>query len=1012
MEQLYNKTLDYLKLKIENFTARGQGFYKFFNCPFCNEVACRKIISTDINYVCAHCRKKGTIIDFVRVIEKDKELWLDNDIIKYLSILLKVEVITNEDIDFALRFYKTNNFDLVPVQRNGKAPIECKWTEKNHTEIEEWKKWLEQDLNIGVKSGKISNLTIIDIDSKKIPSNLSKFLINYEGLIQESSKGWHYFFQYDSDLPKSSFNYEGIHIDIENDGGQVVIFPSVVEGIDRKILQSLSIPKISDEFKQFLKNNIEGRISQSVTEIINIPKLTDFNLGGVAEGNRNNFLTSFGGILRKELNINDTRHVLELINQNFIKPPLPNREIQTIVGSLNKYVNFEQKELAQKILDYLQIVEEASARDVKEIANENKELVDKALAFLVKEGYIIRVRRLYRIIPKVIWKEHLISAIDDVKFKVPYFDDVAHFAMGDMILLGGKTKSGKCLKNGYILTNQGILDIAELGEKKIYGKSKITKHIRVFSGVNRKKCYRSINYFWKEKVNQTIKIITDFGYELEGTPDHPILILNKDNKKMFKKLSELNIGDNIILMTPKRYKCKDIKKEYQLIYKKHKMAFNLNNIDLPKKINITVAKLMGYIIGDGHLEKNVINIYQNSLDIANIEEICNLFRILGIEPKKIIDNKMVIISIYSAKLWYYFSMTCFGRKNTKSKNILSPDRFIPRNIRCADKEMQIAFISALFNCESNLGKHNLEITMASEKIMKCLHVWLLNFGIISSLNKKKVKKYPNNDYWRISIPKKMRKIFIYLFAPEKYKKNVIEDGSKRTYRLKKIFANSFYDSPFYLNKIKSKEILNNEVDVYDFNIYSKKYKINNQFWSNGFISHNTHIAMNFVKQLVDQGIKPYYYSLESGSRFSKTALKLGLKEGDFYWTLEADPTKISFEKNSITVVDWLFIEDFSMTNVVLKHFVNQLFKTNGFLIIFAQLKQNNDWFAPNLITNFPALAARYIYLDENDGSEGAWKVDAIRDPKSNFKKREIPCIYDWNSHILKRLDEVQNGGIV
>src|SRR3990167_10659132 len=100
MEQLYNKTLDYLKLKIENFTARGQGFYKFFNCPFCNEVACRKIISTDINYVCAHCRKKGTIIDFVRVIEKDKELWLDNDIIKYLSILLKVEVITNEDIDF------------------------------------------------------------------------------------------------------------------------------------------------------------------------------------------------------------------------------------------------------------------------------------------------------------------------------------------------------------------------------------------------------------------------------------------------------------------------------------------------------------------------------------------------------------------------------------------------------------------------------------------------------------------------------------------------------------------------------------------------------------------------------------------------------------------------------------------------------------------------------------------------------------------------------------------------
>ena len=42
----------------------------------------------------------------------------------------------------------------------------------------------------------------------------------------------------------------------------------------------------------------------------------------------------------------------------------------------------------------------------------------------------------------------------------------------------------------------------------------------------------------------------------------------------------------------------------------------------------------------------------------------------------------------------------------------------------------------------------------------------------------------------------------------------------------------------------------------------------------------TTTSMNFIHQLVKQGIKPYYIYSESGSRYQKTASKLGLKENE------------------------------------------------------------------------------------------------------------------------------------
>jgi hypothetical protein len=163
---------------------------------------------------------------------------------------------------------------------------------------------------------------------------------------------------------------------------------------------------------------------------------------------------------------------------------------------------------------------------------------------------------------------------------------------------------------------------------------------------------------------------------------------------------------------------------------------------------------------------------------------------------------------------------------------------------------------------------------------------------------------------------------------------------------------------------------------------------------------------------VDQGVKPYYISLETGSRFAKIALQLGLKEGQLYHTFCADPTKIELEKDAVTIIDWLLIVDKAKTDLVFRHFVEQLDKTNGFLIIFQQLKsgkeQDGQWFAPNMCKQFPALAARYLYENEDEGTYGKYLIDVVREPKPFGKKIfQIPCKYDWKTKQLIRIDELK-----
>jgi hypothetical protein len=446
--KIFSYVIEYVKLKTPNFKGFLNGKVKKFTCPFCGDktggnLTCVLIPGT-YKIRCTHCNKTyGYITDLVRLLEADKKDWLEDDILIYLKDLFKIEGSTEKEIIEAFDFYEKCGFDLVPIVRNQKFPIELEWTKKEHKDKEEWKEWLKDNLNIGVKTGKCSNLIVIDIDTKIIPEEFKAYLNTY--LMQETEKGYHLFFLYDEDFPKTRI--DDLKIDVETTGGQVVLFPSIVNGKCR-ILKNRRLEKMPEELKKLLISKITLPNLKTYSERLREEITTEnFNLAVIPEGNRNNSLLHLGGILRKEMNINQVAHTLNVVNKHFCKPPLPIRELDTIINSLDKYMSFDNVELSNKVLQYMKVVEETTARDIREalgeIGAEGKQRIDKAIAFLVKEGLLFKRRRMYNLIKRAEWRETWQKETEVIDFTMPYFGDSAVFRNADMIIIGGTPKCGK-----------------------------------------------------------------------------------------------------------------------------------------------------------------------------------------------------------------------------------------------------------------------------------------------------------------------------------------------------------------------------------------------------------------------------------------------------------------------------------------------------------------------------------------------------------------------------------------
>lgn len=441
-------TEEYLAQIIPKFEKDGI----VFTCPKCkiSPPSCEYSAKDIYKMNCLACNWSGTIVDYIGLPEYE--------VLKLIKKSLNLDIILDDELDYLLDFYEKNKFDFVQVAafipnsndpNNGKKPLIKNWTKIEHKDKTLWKKWINDGFNIGLKTGKISNVTVIDFDNMNIYNQLKG--IAGETLIQKTNKGVHYVYQYDSDLPKTRIVKE--EIDIENDGGQVVFAPSTIDGKRREI-NFHTIEKIPEEFKKYLLSKISKYTNTTITkDIKDWEDMIDENknFGCIGEGSRHTICMHLGGVLRKKMSVRDTSFTLNVINTRLCNPPLSTREFNNVLNSLEKYVSIDDEELTGKILSFLRNVGESSKSDI-ELAvkgyltrGEDKQKIGKALNYLIKEEFILRKGKSYIVLTKADWKDTYIKDVQEVPYKVPYLHEIAVTRNGDLIVIGAPTGTGKTI---------------------------------------------------------------------------------------------------------------------------------------------------------------------------------------------------------------------------------------------------------------------------------------------------------------------------------------------------------------------------------------------------------------------------------------------------------------------------------------------------------------------------------------------------------------------------------------
>lgn len=515
--------------------------------------------------------------------------------------------------------------------------------------------------------------------------------------------------------------------------------------------------------------------------------------------------------------------------------------------------------------------------------------------------------------------------------------------------------SGKCITGDSILyTDKGMIEIgSEFNYSKPDGEI-ITSHD--FKILNRYGEQEGTKLGISSGKRKTKKITTNYGYSIEGTLNHPVLIMDEDGEINFKNIGDLKEQDRVV------------------INRKNNLFGNNVNIDRNDELNSWIdglskqakwqiirhktpdyldkdlSYIIGVLIGDGCLTRDDLIILSTKDDYI-LNKFCEVMeRNFSINRDNIkYKNGTVDYVLYGKYIRKYFELIGLKKTNAWGKEI-------PDIIMTSNKDNVSSFLSGLFDTDGTIGKNGtVTYCTVSEKLAKQVQIALLNFGIISSKIKKKscngkyhfiisisgdnVFKFKKEIGFKLSRKQDRMRCITDKYCNTNidnipYQKNTLNlfcDNSVSKYKYKKTVKEKLYHSRKGNNELtyyKLDYLLKNstcgikELEDHFLNIFSTNYfydsiveieesenfvydiqtEKTHSFVSNGFVSHNTMIEVLAMVLLC--AIFPNLDFVMTAQTKENAASIFGAKIGEirrFYPLLSKEMKDVKISKNSAEV---------------------------------------------------------------------------------------------------------------
>lgn len=407
----------------------------------------------------------------------------------------------------------------------------------------------------------------------------------------------------------------------------------------------------------------------------------------------------------------------------------------------------------------------------------------------------------------------------------------------------------------------------------IRAKNIVTKKYddKVFDGNNDKQV---VNWFINPNKSR-IKITTRKGFALHGGADHKIKINDE-----WKQLSELNVGDNIEIITgndkwsetynnitfiPEEHRstiqelCEDNnisattwwrwKNNIKVNTKNHKICSSIskyileNNdkitnklykkrkeINLPTILTEDFAYWLGLMIGDGniHYGKSPF-ICLTTGDIELRDTFCEITKSLfGVSPTLRLDENRWRCIIYSSSLVYYL----VNSLNMKH-GFCADKKEIPEILLTSPKTVVCEFIKGHMDTDGCAnGRNGVILVSKSKKLLSVEQELLLKMGIISSVRPQK------DGCYRLYIGGKHISVFSQYIGFGLTRKQNIIDNNILTH---KVINRKYIDT---IETIES-----DFGTTYDFSVEDT-----HQYKSSCFINHNCFMHYHLILELYEEDL--------------------------------------------------------------------------------------------------------------------------------------------------------------
>ncbi|MEA3513971.1 MAG: LAGLIDADG family homing endonuclease [Nanoarchaeota archaeon] len=321
-------------------------------------------------------------------------------------------------------------------------------------------------------------------------------------------------------------------------------------------------------------------------------------------------------------------------------------------------------------------------------------------------------------------------------------------------------------------------------------------------------------------------------------------LLQKELAKKLKltqtAISFIELGKRNVSKSNLKNICNELDIDFNVFLKKYCSAYFYKEIRLPVTLSTSLARVLGYLIGDGSIEKDRISFFEQNEDVAfyykSLAE--KLFR--------------TTLSYRFRQSKNYHQLRITSRPLVRLIKSIFPEIKKARNTMVPDlimrsKDDVVAhFLKGLFDAEGYISGMKLGLSMNNNLLVRQTQMLLLRFGIICSVYEydNKANPYSKNIRYSIQVSEKesLEKFnkYVGFISEEKSLRlaNTIKNKSKTSYVRQIVVSGAeirkiIEDIPIIPLKVNNIEVINKHASMVDISVK------NESFIANGIFVHNS-----------------------------------------------------------------------------------------------------------------------------------------------------------------------------